>query len=157
MARLLTFLFDVPILFVFLIDNAKICLPENTGNGRNGVSVGLFAVIRFETGNADLRIKMNLNKNQLFHLDDNVLELNGCIAAFGGLLAKPRATIGQHKLHTGNLTMLFAQVDSILYDRLDKLVVQFKISQPDFYNSYKNARNIINTSVRKRKGGEEKE
>jgi hypothetical protein len=144
---------------------------------------GALYVYGFDTDNADLRVKMNLNKSQLFRMENNVLyetageisrkaravsgqltdygvsyadlaELDARIAAFDALIVKPRATIGQHKLYTGNLTKLFAAVDSILYDRLDKLVIPFKVSRPDFYNSYKNARNVINTSARKRKPGE---
>jgi hypothetical protein len=51
---------------------------------------------------------------------------------------------------------LFAETDSVLYDRLDKLVTLFKTSAPDFYALYRNARNIIDTAKRSRKPDESK-
>jgi hypothetical protein len=141
---------------------------------------GALYVYAFETGNKDLAIKTNLNKTQLFHLEDNALlvtareiaskvaeagealadygigaeeltELAERMAAFESLIVKPRTIIGEHKRHTTNLTRLFAETDSVLYDKLDRLINLFKTSHPDFYTSYKNARNVINTSARKRK------
>jgi len=52
-------------------------------------------------------------------------------------------TIGERKQKTTNLMQLFASLDSIFYDKLDKLMVLFKQSRPDFYDEYRTARNII--------------
>jgi hypothetical protein len=141
---------------------------------------GALYVYALETGNMDLAIKMNLNKTQLFRLEDNTLlttareiaskaaeagaalvdygigtaelsELSERTTAYESLIVKPRTIIGEHKRHTANLTKVFAETDSVLYDKLDKLINLFKTSHPDFYMSYKNARNVINTSARKRK------
>jgi hypothetical protein len=59
-------------------------------------------------------------------------------------------------VYTGNIKQLFAETDSTLYDRLDRLVTLFKTSSPDFYALYKNARNIIDTAKRSRKPDENK-
>ncbi|MDR1089641.1 MAG: hypothetical protein LBL79_01085 [Prevotella sp.] len=141
---------------------------------------GTLYVYAFETGNKELAAKMNLNKSQLFRMEDNTLlvtaseiaskaaeavtaltnfgigsaeltELAEHIAEYESLIVKPRTVIGEHKLHTANLTRLFAETDSLLYDKLDKLINLYKVSSPDFYNSYKNARNVINLSIRRRK------
>jgi hypothetical protein len=77
-----------------------------------------------------------------------IVALDTAIVAFGSLIVKPRTTIGERKVYTGNLKQLFAQTDSILHDRLDKLIALFKTSAPEFYALYKNARNIINTATR---------
>jgi hypothetical protein len=37
----------------------------------------------------------------------------------------------------------FKTADTILNKRLDKLVVRFKTSAPDFYNAYQTARSIV--------------
>ena len=52
-------------------------------------------------------------------------------------------TIGECKQKTTNLVQLFAGLDSTLYDKLDKLMALFKQSEPDFYDEYRTARNII--------------
>jgi len=60
-------------------------------------------------------------------------------------------TIGERKQKTSNLTQLFAGLDSTFYDKLDKLMVLFKQSQPEFYSEYRTARNIIFNDERKSK------
>jgi hypothetical protein len=141
---------------------------------------GALYVYAFETGNKDLAVKTDMNKTQLYRMENNTLlvtageiaskaaetgealaeygigtaeltELAERTAAFEALIVKPRTVIGEHKLYTSNLTKLFAETDSVLFDRLDKLINLFKVSEPDFYTSYKNARNVINTSARKKK------
>jgi hypothetical protein len=49
------------------------------------------------------------------------------------------------------LRTLFVRADSIIYDKLDKLIRLFKTSSPEFFALYGNARNIVNTAARKRK------
>jgi hypothetical protein len=58
-------------------------------------------------------------------------------------------TIGERKQKTTNLAQLFAGMDSTLYDRLDRLMVLFKQTNPDFYGEYRTARNIIFNHERK--------
>ena len=43
-----------------------------------------------------------------------------------------------------NWQRLFKQVDELLNERLDALVVQFKDSQPAFFNAYTTAREVVN-------------
>jgi hypothetical protein len=75
---------------------------------------------------------------------------NNTVNTFESVITKPRETIDERKTHTGSLKQLFAEADSIVYDLLDKLVVRFKVSEPEFYNLYKISRNIINTAKRSR-------
>jgi hypothetical protein len=84
-----------------------------------------------------------------------IAALDAAVAAFDNLIVKPQLAIGERKMYTSNLKQLFVATDSILYDRLDKLIVLFKTSAPDFYALYKNARNIINTAKRYEKSKEE--
>jgi hypothetical protein len=80
-------------------------------------------------------------------------ELEQAIADYDAAITKPRDTITEKKQYTGNLVRLFANVDSILYDRLDKLMVNFKVVPSAFFTDYTNARNLIITSARKKKSG----
>ncbi|MDR1181787.1 MAG: hypothetical protein LBL13_07395 [Bacteroidales bacterium] len=137
-------------------------------------------VYAFEINNQELVAKVNVNKSQLYRMEDNTLlvkaneilakateaataleeygvdaaeiaDLAKCTADYEAVIVKPRTIIGEHKLHTTNLKQMFVETDSLVFDKLDKLINLFKVSDPDFYNSYKNARNIINLSPRKKK------
>jgi len=81
----------------------------------------------------------------------SIKELDEAIEGFEQVINKPLATINERKLYTDNLKQLFAETDSILYDRLDKLIILFKTSYPEFYFLYKTSRNVIDTAKRSRK------
>jgi hypothetical protein len=81
----------------------------------------------------------------------DISELESVISQLEGLLTTPSGVIGERKLYTSNLRELFVAADSIIYDRLDKLIRLFKTSSPEFFNLYSNARNVVNTAARKRK------
>lgn len=129
-------------------------------------------VIGFNTDNQELITLTGLSENSFYSLSDNAAlalarrildlarqyaaELQACnieqqeidetgqaVEAFHELIAKPMDTIGARKQKTTNLAQLFAGMDSIFYDRLDKLMVLFKKSNPDFYGEYRTARNLI--------------
>lgn len=135
----------------------------------------------FEQKNTGLMEKSSLNKNMLYKAHGNqtlsiakniakeVAALAGELADFGitaadrealdeaiasyeALIVSPRAAINERKQHTGNLAQQIAAADSVLYDKLDKLVVRFKTANPAFYDGFKNARNL-NDSYRRRNSG----
>ena len=137
-------------------------------------------VIGFTTDNKDLITLQGLSENSFYRLSDNaslalarrildlinihaadlkdygideteITALRKAIEAFHALIAKPMDTIGERKQKTTNLTQLFAGLDSTLYDKLDKLMVLFKQSAPEFYGEYRTARNIIFQHEKKKK------
>jgi acetolactate synthase regulatory subunit len=147
--------------------------------------VNVLYVYAFRNNNQQLLSKMSINKRMLYNRHDNEILtlakniaaetanhismlmdyglesseldiLNENITAFENLISKPQITVGERKIHTENLKQLFSEADSILYDQLDKLVTLFKTSDPDFYNLYNTARQIINTSKRSKKETETK-
>ncbi len=79
--------------------------------------------------------------------------LDAALLGYESLIVSPRSVINERKQHTGNLVQLLAAADSVLYDKLDKLVACYKESNPEFYNGYKNARNINDSYVRHRSNG----
>ncbi len=140
-------------------------------------------VFAFSTGNEELQKQSSLNKSLLYRAEGNALlsqaknvsknaranvekledygvtsamltELDSVIAEFETVLTKPRDTTVERKVYTDSLPKLFAAADSILYDKLDKLVTLFKSSAPEFYSAYKAARNVIDTASRKKKTDE---
>jgi hypothetical protein len=84
-------------------------------------------------------------------------ELNDAIAQLEKLMQAPAVVVGERKNYTSILRQLFVTTDSLIYDKLDKLMIPFKTSSPEFYNLYSNARNVVNTATRKRKTEEGKE
>jgi hypothetical protein len=83
--------------------------------------------------------------------DTDISELEAVISQLEGLINTPSNVIGERKLYTSTLREVFVAADSIVYDKLDKLVILFKTSMPEFFTLYSNARNVVNTAVRKRK------
>lgn len=65
------------------------------------------------------------------------------IEAFADAQSKPRQQIAKGSAATRSLEARFQTADTILNKRLDKLVVRFKTSAPDFYNAYQTARSIV--------------
>ncbi len=137
-------------------------------------------VIGFSTDNKDLITLHGLSENNFYRLNDNsslalagnILDfskkyvdqlkeygitetessaLSKAIDKFKSLIAKPMDTIGERKQKTTNLAQLFAALDSLFYDKLDKLMVLFKQSEPEFYGEYRTARNIILSVKHKKK------
>ncbi|MGV8091795.1 MAG: hypothetical protein AB2L24_08020 [Mangrovibacterium sp.] len=82
---------------------------------------------------------------------EKIAAIAAAVTAYRVIITKPMDTIGARKQITTNLKQLFAELDSTLYDKLDKLVVLFKESHPDFYGEYRTARNYINSAERRGK------
>jgi hypothetical protein len=139
-----------------------------------------FYVYAFDTKNNSLLEKVNVNKSMFYRNHDqtalalakiiideakvhsvdlnnygittaDIAELDSVITQFDGIINTPSGVIVKRKSHTSNLRELFVTADSIIYDKLDKLITLFKTSSPEFFTLYGNARNIVNTSARKRK------
>ncbi len=143
---------------------------------------GSLYVYAFEKKNTALMEKASINKNMLYRAHGNQTltmakniakeatklateladygisntdreALDAAIAGYEALIVSPRSAINERKQHTGNLAQLLAATDSVLYDKLDKLVTRFKETNPAFYNGYKNARSINDSYVRHRNKG----
>jgi hypothetical protein len=136
--------------------------------------------LAFDTGDNRLLKKVTVNKSEFYNIhaeeslrlaqniadeanahssalldyginDADLNELNDAIVQAKGLKLAPTEVIAKRQNYTGNLRQLFVATDSIIYDRLDKLMAPFKLSDPEFFAMYSNARNIVNIAARKRK------
>lgn len=137
-------------------------------------------VYAFDTGNQALQYQTNATKSLFYNLHDHdelrqartiaskarenlealtdygmdeamITSLEEAADRFETVIVKPRSSINEHKGQTEILKQLFADTNSLLIDRMDKMMSLFKLSDPDFYNAYFYARNVINTAYRKRK------
>ena len=129
-------------------------------------------VLGFTTDSKELITLQGLSENSFYRMEDNarlaqalriidLVRANAAALAPYGLkeadveamaqaarafqerIATPMDTIGARKQKTASVAQLFAALDSTFYDLLDKLMVLFKQSRPDFYGEYRTARNII--------------
>lgn len=88
--------------------------------------------------------KQHSTELEEYGFDEQKIEQAGAaIENYRTLIEKPMYAIAVRKQKTGNLKELFAGLNSLLYDRLDKMMVLFKESHPAFYGEYRNARNVI--------------
>lgn len=60
---------------------------------------------------------------------------------------EPRIAVVAKKTATGVMARTFAQTDKLLRYEMDKLILWFKKSEPDFFNTYTGARQIINLGI----------
>ncbi len=68
------------------------------------------------------------------------------IQNYGTAVPTPRNAKALKSTYAANLKQLFKQTDNLLKNQLDKIVVSFKTTQPDFYNTWLNNRIIIDPS-----------
>ena len=68
------------------------------------------------------------------------------IDAYRACLQRPRQIIAESKTATAQLEAEIEVADQLLTDSLDRLVLQCKDSEPEFYNNYTNARAIVNNA-----------
>jgi len=67
----------------------------------------------------------------------------GLITAWATQSQTPRGAIAGRKVATDSIPVLFKASDAILKKRMDKLMANFKVSEPTFYATYFAARKIV--------------
>ena len=138
---------------------------------------GIVKAYASETGNLELKERVKLNKT-MFHdarddEKDNVAQvvydaaqenvaaladygvtaatLTGFLTridAYRLSIAGPATARSRRRSNTILLAEEFKRADMIADERLDGLMEQFKVSQPDFYNTYHAARKLIDSGHR---------
>jgi hypothetical protein len=126
------------------------------------------------TGDSDLYMEVNFGRGEILKMEDEQIQqactiiLNAGLAHvanlgdygvtavkltnFETLIANwhvesqlPRVAIAARKVATKAIPVLLRQMDVILKDQLDKLMVLFKDSEPTFYNTYVEARKVVDS------------
>ncbi len=143
------------------VANATYVFAVNTGNDElKKLSTTTRSKLYRMEGNALLSNTGNISENAKKYIielkayginNTNITELNAAIVEFQQLISKPRDTTLERKGYTEKLSQLFTETNLTLYDKMDKLIELFKSSAPNFYDAYKDARNLIDTASRRKK------
>jgi hypothetical protein len=72
-----------------------------------------------------------------------ITDLGTAITDYHPTIAGPRSAIAVRKQQTAAIEQLIKETNEILTGQLDQLIVLFETSAPEFFNSYKNARIIV--------------
>ena len=71
-------------------------------------------------------------------------KLQTLISAYNDIISNPKKVLGERKQLTEDIQQLIVDIDGILKTKMDKLVANFMVSAPDFYNTYFKERKIYN-------------
>ena len=80
--------------------------------------------------------------------EDEIAEMKTLLPAFKVAYPQQRVATTESKMSTDNIDKVYKSTMKLLKDVIDELMLPFQFSQPDFYNTYKNARIIVNYSGR---------
>jgi len=80
--------------------------------------------------------------------ENEIAELEALLPAFKLAYPQQRVATTESKMSTGNIDKVFKSTMKLLKEVIDELMLPFQFSKPDFYNTYKNARLIVNYSGR---------
>jgi hypothetical protein len=78
--------------------------------------------------------------------DTKIAALQTAITDYTAKTPNPHTAVGNRKTQTAQRRELFRQGDEILKKQIDKLIKNFRTSQPDFHNTYFNLREIPDAS-----------
>ncbi|MFI5217888.1 MAG: hypothetical protein ACHQNT_00255 [Bacteroidia bacterium] len=76
--------------------------------------------------------------------------LGTAITDYAAYIGKPRAAVSETSAATEQLRPLFDQTTTLLEEQIDGGMELFRITNPDFYTQYFNARVIVNSPTQKR-------
>jgi len=79
--------------------------------------------------------------------------LQAAIDSYTQSAPKPRSAITDRATVKANIRNYFAQADALLTEQMDKLVETLTEDQPDFVQTYKNARIIVDPKTKKKENG----
>jgi len=91
-------------------------------------------------------IKTELTK--YFVGEKEIVEMENLLVKFKKAYPQKRVATAESKVSTSNISARIKSIDKLLKEIIDELMLPFQFSQPDFYNTYKNARIIVNYSGR---------
>jgi hypothetical protein len=80
-----------------------------------------------------------------------VTTLKNALKTYDSLRTLPRDARSARSVATKQLKALFPKVDRLLARRIDRQMVQFKASDPEFYAKYRSARVIVDPASKANK------
>lgn len=86
----------------------------------------------------------NLGDVKNFGLSSAILaDLQNAITNYAASTPKPRTAMSQRKTYLSNLADLFKATDAILKGQMDKMIVGFRATEPNFVKEYKSNRRLV--------------
>jgi hypothetical protein len=85
--------------------------------------------------------------------DAKLTTLKKKIDAFDKISTKPRQSVAASSAATKRLPILLRQANRCLTKQLDKVMVRFKTTQPEFYAKYRASRAVVTPGARPNKDG----
>lgn len=79
--------------------------------------------------------------------DDLLTAQQTAIDDYAAASPRPRTAIGKRKTRKEIIVQLFREMDEILNDRMDALMGKFRTSEPEFYQTYFNLREVVDPST----------
>ena len=90
----------------------------------------------------------NVNTAKDFGINADLLaDLLTAIENYEASLTKPRTAIGKRKTQKANIAELIREIDEILINQMDRMMSRFRTTNPDFYETYFNLREIIDPNT----------
>jgi hypothetical protein len=80
--------------------------------------------------------------------DEKLADLQTAITAYSQTAPQPRAAIADRSVVKANIKQLFAAIDKIFTEQLDRLIEDFAETHPDFVAGYKAKRKIVDPKTK---------
>ena len=123
-----------------LYDNSNLTLSEIRKIKDSEILIKVGTITKFVTNNMAELVPYGMN-------DKMMLDYSEATDGYKEFLSKPQIIIAERKTATGNLVKLFDALEIELNDYLDNHMMQYKLSEPQFYSDYINARTIFDEST----------
>ncbi len=91
----------------------------------------------YQVANANLNVLANYGVTQA-----SLEELSQAIADYNKVVPITKTMSSERSNFTDNITKLIEETDTLLKNRLDKLILLFEATHPDFVNTYKKVRHV---------------
>jgi len=95
-----------------------------------------------------LAIPIKTELQKYFVGENEIAEMENLLVQFKKAYPQKRVATAESKVSTSNISARIKSIDKLLKEVIDDLMAPFQFSQPDFYNTYINARIIVNYSGR---------
>jgi hypothetical protein len=154
------------------ISYKKAQLKKILGIKVSGLS-GVLQAYAHDTGNLDLAEAIKTSKSDITRLRDqdveaivskvlavadekledladfgttesNITEIKNTLEEFKGLIGKPRVILNEKYVAIASLEGFYDETNSVLKNKLDKLMLIFRESNSEFFDGYIRARAIVN-------------
>ena len=76
-----------------------------------------------------------------------ITDFNDMISTYMGVVSNPRNAVTQRATYSASLKDYFKEGDDILKNQMDKIALQFKAANLEFYTTYKNNRIILDAGT----------